>query len=173
MMSRTLSQIARAAGLALAVTVMAAPISAPAVAQEFSQSHLTAARATIDAARADDQFDQILPVLADQAKALFQRSNPSLVGEIDEVVNAVALELAARRPELDRELERVWAARFTEDELTQITAFYSSDVGKKFGRSMPTVIQDSIRSAGIWRDALSAELVTKARDELNKRGHQF
>ena len=172
-MSRTLSLIARAAGMVLAVAVMAAPMTAPASAQEFSQSHLAAARATIDAARADEQFNQILPVLADQAKALFQRSNPSLVAEIDEVVNAVALDLAKRRPELDRELERVWAARFTEEELKEITAFYSSPVGMKFGQSMPIVIQDSIRSAGIWRDALSTELVTKAREELNKRGHQF
>jgi hypothetical protein len=165
--------LARHAGAALLAAVLAAPIGSLAFAQEFSESHLAAARATIAASKADQQFDQILIVLADQAKALFTRSNPSLVVEIEEVVNQVALELAARRPELDRELERVWAARFSEEELKEISTFYTSPVGKKFGETMSVIIQDSVRSAGIWRDALSTELVTKSREELIKRGYQF
>lgn len=168
-MTRILPRLSRTAGALLALAVLASPASA----QDFSEAHMAAARETIAAARASEQFDQLLPMLADQAKALFQRSNPSLVAEIDEVVNTVALDLAKRRPELERELERVWAARFTEQELKEIAAFYSSDVGKKFGQLMPLVIQDSMRSAGIWRDAISTELVTKAREELIKRGHQF
>jgi len=165
--------LARHIGAAVLVATLAAHAAPTARAQEFSESHLAAARETIAAAKADQQFDTILVVLADQAKALFTRSNPSLVVEIEEVVNQVALELAKRRPELDRELERVWAARFSEAELKEITAFYTSPVGRKFGESMPAVIQDSIRSAGIWRDTLSTELVTKAREELIKRGYQF
>lgn len=160
---------ARMAGLVLAAVLAASPAGA----QSFTDSHLAAARATIAAARASEQFDTILPMLADQAKALFQRSNPSLVQEIDEVVNQVALDLAKRRPELDRELERVWAARFTEEELKEITAFYTSPVGVKFSQNMGDIVKDSVRSAGIWRDALSTEMVTKAREELQKRGHQF
>ncbi|WP_181705269.1 DUF2059 domain-containing protein [Chthonobacter rhizosphaerae] len=168
-MRSTFSRLGRVTGLALAVAVLAAPTRA----QEFSESHLAAARATMQAAKASEQFDTILPMLADQAKALFQRSNPALVQEIDEVVNQVALDLAKQRPQLDRELERAWAARFSEDELKEITAFYTSPVGIKFGQTMPVVIRDSMRSASIWRDTLSTELVTKAREELIKRGHQF
>lgn len=165
----TLPRIRRVAGVVLALTLTAGV----ACAEDYTESHIKAAHEAIVAAHASEQFDNILPMLADQTKALFQRSNPALVQEIDEVVNQVALSLAARRPELERELERVWAARFTEEELKEITAFYTSPVGEKFGKLMPLVIADSVRSAGIWRDAISTELVTKARDELNKRGHQF
>lgn len=148
-------------------------IAGPALAQEFSDSHLAAARRTIQATHADEQFDQILPVLAEQAKALFLRANPALVQEIDDVVNATALELASRRPELNRQLERVWAARFTEEELEAITEFYSSAVGEKLGQGMPSIVQDSVQAASIWRDALSTEIVTLSREELIARGHQF
>lgn len=168
-MIRFLPRPRRAAGLLLALALM----TGGAAAEEFTETHIAAARAAIEAAHASEQFDAILPMLSDQAKALFQRSNPSLVQEIDEVVNEVALQLATRRPELQRELERVWAARFTEEELQAITTFYTSPVGEKFGKMMPTVIQDSVRSAGIWRDAISTDLVTKSREELVKRGHQF
>ncbi|BBE71813.1 DUF2059 domain-containing protein [Oharaeibacter diazotrophicus] len=168
-MYRTSSRLRRTAGVLITLALLAGP----AAAEDYAASHIAAAREAIAAAHASEQFDAILPVLADQAKALFQRSNPALVQEIDSVVNDVALSLASRRPELERELERVWAARFTEEELKAITAFYESPVGKKFGENMPLVIQDSMRSAGIWRDAISTELVTKSRDELIKRGHQF
>lgn len=161
--------LARHVGAAFLAVMLAGPVAA----QDFTESHLAAARETIKASKADEQFNNILLMLAEQAKTLFTRSNPSLVGEIDEVVNGVALELAKRRPELDRELERVWAARFSEEELKEITVFYTSPVGKKLGENMGVVIQDSIRSAGIWRDALSAEMVTKSREELIKRGYQF
>jgi len=168
-MLRTLTRFARPLRAALVLAVLATP----ALAEDFTESHLAAARDTIAAAHASEQFNQILVVLADQTKALFQRSNPSAVKDIEDVVDQVALDLAKRRPELDRELERVWASRFTEDELKAIAAFYRSPVGMKFGQQMPVIIQDSIRSAGIWKDAISTEIVTRARDELNKRGYQF
>lgn len=164
-----LSRFTRLAGAALVVAFL----SGPAMAQEFAPTHIAAARAAIDATKSDEQFDQILVALADQARTLFQRSNPSLIAEIDEVVTDVALGLAKRRPELDRELERVWAARFTEEELKEITAFYTSPIGVKLGESLPAVLEDSIRSANIWREALSTELVSKSREALIKRGYQF
>jgi Uncharacterized protein conserved in bacteria len=157
------------AGFGFAVLLAAAPAGAA----EFTQSHLDAAEAAIEAAHAAEQFDRILPVVAEQAKALFQRSNPSAVQDIEEVVTAVALELAKRRPELQKELERVWAARLTEPELKEVTAFYSSPTGKKFGQLMPAIVQDSVRVAGIWRDGLSTEIVTRSREELKKRGYNF
>lgn len=157
-----------AAGLMFAVA-----FALPVQAQEFTPSHINAARQAIEAAHASEQFDRILPLLADQAKALFQRSNPSAVADIDAVVNEVALKLASRRPELDRELERLWAARLTEEELNGITAFYTSPVGQKFGQLMPAIVQDSVRAASTWREAISTEIVTLARDELQKRGHTF
>ena len=168
-MNRTLSILRRPLAAALVVVALATPV----LAEEYTESHLAAARDTIAAAHASEQFNQILIVLADQTKALFLRSDPSAVKDVTEVVNAVALDLAKRRPELDRELEKVWAARFSEDELKQIAAFYRSPVGQKFGQNMALIIQDSMRSANIWRDALSTEILTKSRDELNKRGHKY
>lgn len=168
-MFRTEARTPRMAGMALALALLAAP----AAAQQVSDSHLAAARAAIAAAHAGDQFDQILPALSEQTKALFQRSNPAAVADIDQVVADVALKLVARRPELQREIERVWATHFSEDELKAITAFYTSPVGMKFGTTMPVVIQESMRAGRIWKDTVATEIVTKSREELNKRGHQF
>ena len=168
-MHRTLNLLRRP----LAVAMVIAALASPALSEDFTESHIAAARETIAAAHASEQFNEILLALADQTKALFQRSNPGAAKDIEEVVGSVALDLAKRRPDLDRELERVWAGRFSEDELKQITAFFKSPVGEKYGQMAPVIIQDSMRSAGIWRDAISTEIVTRSRDELNKRGYNF
>ncbi|MBS1183443.1 MAG: hypothetical protein H6Q99_3323 [Proteobacteria bacterium] len=168
-MHRTLNLFRRP----LAAAMVIAALASPAVSQDLTESHIAAARETIVAAHASEQFNGILVALAQQTKALFQRSNPGAAKDIEEVVSAVALDLAKRRPDLDRELERVWAARFSEDELKQITTFFKSPVGQKYGQLAPVIIQDSMRSAGIWRDALSTEILTRSRDDLNKRGYNF
>jgi hypothetical protein len=168
-MHRTLNLFRRP----LAAAMVIAALASPALSQDLTESHIAAARETIAAAHASEQFNEILIALADQTKALFQRSNPGAAKDIDEVVTSVALDLAKRRPDLDRELERVWAARFSEDELKQITTFFRSAIGQKYGQLAPVIIQDSMRSAGIWRDALSTDIVTRSRDELNKRGYSF
>ena len=168
-MHRTLNLLRRP----LAAAMVIAALASPALSEDFTESHIAAARDTIAAAHASEQFNEILLALAEQTKALFQRSNPGAAKDIEEVVSSVALDLAKRRPDLDRELERVWAGRFSEDELKQITAFFNSPVGQKYGQLAPVIIQDSMRSAGIWRDAISTEIVTRSRDELNKRGYNF
>jgi hypothetical protein len=161
-----------ARAMVCALTIFAAGL-VPAMAQDAAASHRQAAREAILATHANDQLDQILPVLAEQAKALFLRSNPAIVQVVDEVVNEVAIELAGRRPELNREVENIWMATFSEEELRAITEFYNSDVGGKLGRAMPGIIQESLGAAGIWRDALSTEIVEMSRERLIERGHQF
>lgn len=168
-MHRTLSILRRP----LAATLLVAVLASPVFAADFPEAQIAAAREAISATHASEQFNAILLQLAEQTKALFQRSDPSAAKDIEEVVNAVALDLAKRRPELDRELERIWAGRFTEKELKDITTFFKSDSGKKYGELMSVIIQDSLRAADIWRDAISTEILTRSRDELNKRGHNF
>lgn len=146
---------------------------APARAQEIAESHMTAAKAAIDGANAFRAFDEILPVIADKTRTLFIRTNPALTKEIDEVTNAVALELANLRPELDKTIMAIWARRFSEEELKQIAAFYQSEVGKKLATVEPEINALSIGAAKQWGDQLSTVMVARVREELKKRGFEF
>lgn len=171
---------------ALAVFALAGlPAVGPAAAQDqaapqgqqdeenFTAEHLAAARKAIDGGNAFRSFDDILPVIADKTRTLFIRTNPALTAEIDEVTNTVALELANRRPELDETIMKVWARRFSQEELNAIAEFYESPVGEKFARLGPELTALSIGAAKQWGDVISTEMVTRVREELNKRGHEF
>jgi len=161
-----------AAPLALAPAALAqeAPAAADAAAPTFTESHIAAARATIAALDASSQFDVILPNIATQVSGLFARSFPDQVAVVDEVVNAAALELVGRRAELERALEQIWASQFTEQELNEITTFYSTATGMKFGSLMGGIVSLSAQTADAWGQALGQDLLELARTRLQERG---
>ncbi len=143
----------------------------PVAAQEYSKEHLDAARAAVLTSGGLASFDEILPVMAEQAKALFIRSSPALTEVINATADEIALKLASRRPELDKKIVEIWAARFSVDELEQIRAFYDSPIGQKFYKLSPEIAALSVQEGKIWRDQLSTEMVTMLREELIKQGH--
>jgi hypothetical protein len=144
-----------------------------AMAQDITKEHLASARAAIEASRVADGFDNILVSVALQTKTLFQRSNPALTSQIDEVTNAVALELAARRPELDRDVQTIWAKKFTKAELDEVSKFYNSPTGKKLATETQGIVQQSMQSVAAWQQKISSEMVNRVREEMKKRGYNL
>lgn len=141
--------------------------------EKFSKEHLEAARAAIAASKALSSFNNILPLMAEQTKALFIRTHPALKDEIEEVTSSIALELAKKRVALDHVIVGVWARRFTQKELEEILAFYQSDVGRKLANLSPQLAALSIGAAKKWGDEISIEMVTRVREEMLKRGHEL
>jgi uncharacterized protein len=145
----------------------------PASGQEISESHLAAAVAVVNAAKATRGFDDLLPAVSQQVQNQLIRQRPDIHKQIVEVVDGEALKLVARRPELDTAIARLWARAFTEEELVSITAFYQSPAGQKFYEFGPKVISESLQAARSWSDRVREELLEKARTELKTQGVEF
>lgn len=143
------------------------------MAQEISESRLAAAEAVAESAPALGNFDNILPGLSIEIKDRLIRARPDLYKEISEVVDDVALKLAVRRADLDNDIVRVWAKRFTEDELNAINAFFSSDIGKKYKENAAAVGDEILKASRSWSNRLADELNEKSREELKNRGHEL
>ena len=180
-MNRSLAaRLAAASLLAVVTTGAMAPAAlaqtAPAPAAQapqtvtFTKEHLAAAQAAIAASHVNEGFDNVLIDVALRTKQSLVRSNPSFSAQIEEAVNKVALELAAKRPELDRQVQEIWAVRFTKDELDQITKFYNSPVGQKLNKETPGIVRFTTAAVGVWQNALAQEMLERVRTELVKRG---
>jgi uncharacterized protein len=143
-------------------------LTAPAWAQEITQSHLGAALDALKASPAARSYDDLLPAVAEAVKSQLINIRPDLHTQISETVDKVVLSLVPRRTDLDNDLARVWAKGFTEDELVTIAAFYNSPAGKKFNQIGPQVIADAYQVAQNWANRVREELLQKSRDELNK-----
>lgn len=165
---------APAMGLAMLAAVMAAPGSAWSQENaDIPRSHMALAQQAIELSGASAGFDDILPLVAEQTKGLFIRSNPALTSEIEDVTDTVALEFARKRADLDINIQGIWARRFSEAELGEIITFYQSPVGTKLAALSPEMLALSVGAAKQWSDELSVTLVTRVREEMQKRGHQL
>ncbi|MBO6509771.1 MAG: DUF2059 domain-containing protein [Roseibium sp.] len=143
-------------------------LSATASAQDISPSHLEAAKKVAAATKVLEPFDDILPILAEQTRTAFIQADPTRAEEIIEVTQNVALQLAAKRSELNDQVYQLWAAGFTEAELNQLAEFYNTELGQKLTNTIPQITATSVGAAREWQDKISTEMVTLVQEELAK-----
>lgn len=146
---------------------------AAAAAPAFAPSHMAAAVEAVAATRTSRGVEDVLPMMAQRIQSQFIRVRPDLSRQITDVVDEVALKLAARRADIDLEIARVWAKSFTEAELKAITAFYKSPAGVKIAEMGPQVNAEVMQAVRGWSDRLNQELAEASRNELKKRGIDF
>lgn len=137
--------------------------------EELSESHREAAREAIRALGATDQFDLILPRAAAELKSTLIRAAPNYEQAITATVDEVALMLAGRRADLEREAGAIYARNFTEEELDAIAEFYTSDAGVKLLDNGAVVTRELLRAAEIWANGITRDLAVESDAALEAR----
>jgi uncharacterized protein len=112
-------------------------------------------------------FDEVLPMVADEAKTAFIRANPQMQLGIIDVVDRVALSLVSRRGELDEYLAKVWASGFTNEEMQELIDFYSSDTGRKFAQNHGRLLAVQTTAAQEWGKSVNEQLTALVKQELD------
>jgi hypothetical protein len=154
---------------AVVATMMFGIGASVAVAEDdVSEAHLKAARAAMNAIKITEPFDAILPNVAQRLKGTLIQSSPNYEQLINDTVDAKALELASRRADLEKEAAGIYAKTFSEEELNQIAAFYSSPAGQKLLKDGPLVIRQLSKAADIWANGISRDLSANTDAALEK-----
>jgi hypothetical protein len=152
----------------VAAAALALMVPASALAQEFTDSHIAAAREAIAAIDATEQFDNILPNAATQMKAELIPNNPDRQNEISDMVDERAIQLAPRRGALEAEVARVYANLFTEEELRAIADFYQSEPGQKLIAQGPVATRDMLQAAQVWGNGIERDLRRSVIEGMNE-----
>ena len=82
-------------------------------------------------------------------------------------------EYAPRAEEVRREIARLYALRFTEQELKELVAFYKTPLGRKVNAEEPNILDASLAYVQRWSGNFSDEVEIRMRAELKKRGHNL
>jgi hypothetical protein len=158
---------------AAALLVLALASIGPAAAQQPSAGALSAAKELLSVKGAMKIYDPLVNGIVERAKLVFLRTNPMLGKDLNEVAASLRSEYAARIGEVVNETARLYAVRFSEQELKDALAFYKSPVGRKLVAEEPGVAEQSMKWAGAWADKLSEEIVGRMRADMKKRGHEI
>ena len=153
-----------------ATTVFATVHAQNAEEKEFSREHLKYTYDVIKQLQVLNSFDQLLPTMANRTRTLFVRNNPALAEEIEAAVNSAALQLVEKRNDLDDLVLKIWANRFTTEEIMKISEFFASPAGQAFARLSGELLQESAVAAKVWSDERSVEIVDLVREDLRRRG---
>ncbi len=154
----------------LAVTVAFAAAN-PARAQQPAQSQIALASEIIEIKGSTALFDPLIPGVVEQTKATLLQMNPMLFKDLTAVSEQLRKEYAPRLSELKTEIVKIYAERFTEQELKDTLAFYKSPLGKKLLSEEPAFVNKSMSTAQEWAIKLNEEVLQRFRAEMKKRGH--
>jgi uncharacterized protein len=156
-----------ALGLALALGIAAAE------AQQPSATAVATAKEVITAKGAGELYRPLVSGVIERTKSVLLQTNPMLSKDLNEVAAKLHADYATRTAELMTEVAKVYASRFTEQELKDALSFYKSPLGRKLVSEEPSILDQSMRTAQTWAEGLSQEVIAKMRTEMKKRGHNI
>lgn len=154
-----------ALAFALAVSTVA-----PASAQELDPEQLALARKYVELTDQSKIYEVTLLQAGVKTMKTIMAQNPEIKDQATEAIGKTINDYAEQKGDLLDQFARVYALRFTTDELKQIVAFYESDVGKKLSAANPEINQQLQQVMRVFRTNLSTEFFAKVRAKLKDEG---
>ena len=153
--------------------LLALPGPARAQGPQPSANALAMAKELIDIIGAARDFESAPTAVIVQTASTFLQSNPKLAKDLNEITESLVAEFYPRRGELPNEIVRLYATRFTEQELKDSLTFYKAPLGKKLLSETQLILAESARRAEAWAGKFREEISGRIRAELKKRGHSL
>jgi hypothetical protein len=179
--TRTLSALAFAALVAMPALAQdqaqqpagGAPAAPAPAAPEASPSHTQAAVEFLQLSGVTKGFEDMIPQFLDQVRLRYVGQRPEIADMINDASLAVVPEFVKRRDDLNKDLAKIYTARFTEDELNQMVAFYKTPAGQKFSTLQAEVLQASVPVVQAWSRKLSTDMAQRIKEEVAKKGQKL
>lgn len=154
------------------LVTLAFAVATPALAQApkpVDPAALAQARVFLDKSGSAAISQQMVSGVLAAQKAALERANPGKTAEINEVIALMQAEFAKEIPAMIDAMASVYARHFTKDELTEVSAFYDSPVGRKMVKEMPQIVSETMTVAQTFGQKIAGEVLTKLKPELDKR----
>ena len=118
-------------------------------------------------------LDQVVPALLGQLEHNVTATRPELKDGLHAALLAIQPEFVKTEDGVLDAAVKVLAGKMTEQELKDTAAFYESASGKKFVATQPAVLEQVGSLVRTWRERLSTDILTRAHEEMKKKGHDF
>ena len=156
--------------LIVATALTLGSLGLPVVAQEVAPEQLALARRYIDLTDRANLYETSLVNAGVQTMRTVLAQNPEIAEPLQQAIIRTLETYRDRKGELLDQFARLYATRFTLEELQQIVTFYESPVGMKLTEANTGLNTDVQRVMSIWEANLSTEFFAKVRAELKAAG---
>ena len=159
--------------VAFAVTGASVGLSGPARSEAVSDERLRAAKEVLQATGAAQQFDAIMPLMLKQINQSIVASNPKLSEPLQAMFNDIVKAFSGRKQELLDKVAALYAKNFTVEEMTALTEFYRTDVGRKFVAAQPQLATESMKLGQEWGRTVGQQIMEQIKAKLIEGGHKL
>jgi uncharacterized protein len=160
--------------LAAALLLVSSVLGGAALAQPApSASAVATARELVETKGGTAMFDPVIISVVEQTKAALLQTNPQLAKDLNDVAAQLRTEFAPKRDELMSYAAKLYADRFSEQELKDMLAFYKSPLGKKMTTVEPQVLDATFEYIQQWGGKVSEDVMNRFRAEMKKKGHNL
>jgi uncharacterized protein len=151
---------------AAVVTASMIGLAAPVFAQEVAPEQLALARKYIDLTDRGAVFEVTVVETGIQTMQQIVQQNPEIIDETNDAITKIIQEYNGRKGELMDQFARVYALRFSLEELQTIVTFYESPTGQKLAQANSEINTDLQRVMQVFTGNLKREFFAKVRAEL-------
>jgi uncharacterized protein len=115
----------------------------------------------------------VVPGMMAELEGNVTRTRPEIKDSLRATLKAIQPEFDATAKQTYDEAATLLASEMTDQELTDVAGFFDSPAGKKYIAITPVFLQRLTNITAPWRDKLSTDIVTRARQEMKKKGVDF
>jgi hypothetical protein len=174
--ARTAKRFLLAATLFASASAWAAEATQPA-ASATPATPSEAALAAADSILADMGVKKtlalIVPGMMTELERNVTNTRPEIRDSLRETLHAIQPEFDKSAQNMFKQATTLLATLMSDKEIVEVAAFFSSPSGKKYLTAEPEFFQKFGVLAEPWRQQLSADILTRARQEMKKKGVDF
>jgi hypothetical protein len=115
----------------------------------------------------------VVPGMMQELETNVTRTRPEIRDSLRATLKTIQPEFDETAKQTYVQAESLLASQMSEQEITQVAAFFDSPAGKKYVQITPVFIQNLTDVTGAWREKLSTDILERARAEMKKKGVDF
>ena len=138
-----------------------------------SPSHLAAAKAVVVACGMSRSFGMIIPQFMDQIAQSLTQTRPEIRQDLNAVLTQLKPEFERQADEMVNIAAQIYAKQMSEPDLKAVDAFFESPAGKKYVEIQPAFLTEVVTAMQGWQGKISADMMTRVRAEMKKKGHEI
>jgi hypothetical protein len=115
----------------------------------------------------------VVPGMMQELETNVTRTRPEIRDSLRATLKAIQPEFDQTARQTYIQAESLLASEMSEQDITQVAAFFDSPAGKKYVEVTPVFLQNLSDVTGAWREKLSTDILERARAEMKKKGVDF
>jgi uncharacterized protein len=164
---------ARAADTTPPATPAPPAAATPAAPAAPSPAALAAADTILNTIGLKQSIAIVVPGMMQELETNVTRTRPEIKDSLRATLKTIQPEFDQTAKQTYIQAEGLLAAQMSEQDITQVAAFFESPAGKKYIQATPVFLQNLGDVTGAWREKLSTDILERARAEMKKKGVDF